>query len=1017
MAEPKFIDKKEVLPEGLDYQFLKKKGIEHIQRLAGENWTDFNVHDPGVTILEQLAYALTDLGYRSNLEFVDLLASQKNPNVKDTAFPAKKILTSNPLTVNDFRKIILDRVQGVQNIWMLPLNSFTRRKNIKGLYLALLQIDPKYLSQAESVKQEVKKVLNHYSNLGEAFEDVIILDKQEVYVQCQIELDKNAIAEEVHARVMVSLDRMITRPMMYYSLNEMLDSGYEVDKIFEGPRLDNGFIVDQHLREKDSVLFNSQLLNELREIEGIKTIKFFNLVEEVENEEGILEYKNYFDELGQERVNEVVVVKWDSIPVLGSKMYQNANHSEFINYSKDGVPIHLFQKDVDRYIKGVEAKVKLRYSHNMEQDIDFKLPEGTVKPIRDYYSLQHQFPKFFGLSKEGISSNTPNSRKAQIFQLKAYLMFFEQVMTNFLEQLSRFNELYSLERSLDQSYFVEAPWDIPQMYQLVSGVDVTSTEEEFQNKFRRSVESIMQGIDDFHDRRIRFIRHLLARFGDNSYQFSFERFNYYHSKEEHRNNTINRYLDVLENYDWLSRNKSRSFDHTRPLWNKSKEEKQSYFSNLSTLESRIRLELGLPLRVNKVASDLFPNVAFDGSKQLYGLKKLAEEYSDFKFWLMGEPLKGIWMREEEHGAEMDPEWLEGININDDIFKRGIWQENLKVAYTPLHQLYRNMLMYKCRKEEELSVTHSYKSAIGDVELERLTTFFEENPEQESLEVLFEQNGESLYVLEFTKNDRGEFIPIPSVIWKVLKTFDTEDEAFKCAFSLKNHLLKWNQESEGFYVLDHVLLRPRKKDVEVNILLNDPTSDWSFRLTEGYHFSEVEEGIKNDILAMRMLPYQVIQRGGQYLIVWSDDKRIIGRCNQKFASELEAQRKAEEIKEYFVNFTDFDVHDATRVKFKREVEDNDHPLHHYSFTITVLLTSWTARFSDPEFRYLLETVFRKHTPAHIGIHFKWVGLEDMTVFEQLYDTWLEENRREEVQYGKLNFYSGQLLNFIKNVEVR
>ena len=33
-----------------------------LQELCGETWTDYNLHDPGVSILEQLCYGLTDLG-------------------------------------------------------------------------------------------------------------------------------------------------------------------------------------------------------------------------------------------------------------------------------------------------------------------------------------------------------------------------------------------------------------------------------------------------------------------------------------------------------------------------------------------------------------------------------------------------------------------------------------------------------------------------------------------------------------------------------------------------------------------------------------------------------------------------------------------------------------------------------------------------------------------------------------------------------------------------------------------
>jgi hypothetical protein len=44
---------------------LKLFGEEHIESLSSKLWTDYNIHDPGITILEILCYALTDIGFRS----------------------------------------------------------------------------------------------------------------------------------------------------------------------------------------------------------------------------------------------------------------------------------------------------------------------------------------------------------------------------------------------------------------------------------------------------------------------------------------------------------------------------------------------------------------------------------------------------------------------------------------------------------------------------------------------------------------------------------------------------------------------------------------------------------------------------------------------------------------------------------------------------------------------------------------------------------------------------------------
>ncbi|MEI3154042.1 MAG: hypothetical protein V8S95_02245 [Odoribacter sp.] len=44
------------------YVALQKDTIDRLQRLSGKVWTDFNAHDPGITILDVLNYALTGIG-------------------------------------------------------------------------------------------------------------------------------------------------------------------------------------------------------------------------------------------------------------------------------------------------------------------------------------------------------------------------------------------------------------------------------------------------------------------------------------------------------------------------------------------------------------------------------------------------------------------------------------------------------------------------------------------------------------------------------------------------------------------------------------------------------------------------------------------------------------------------------------------------------------------------------------------------------------------------------------------
>src|SRR6185369_6034726 len=83
----------------MDFARLRDEGLSLLARLSGTQWTDFNTHDPGITILEQLCYAITDLGYRIAYPIAELLAGG------DPGLPGPEaILTTDPVTQADVQK-------------------------------------------------------------------------------------------------------------------------------------------------------------------------------------------------------------------------------------------------------------------------------------------------------------------------------------------------------------------------------------------------------------------------------------------------------------------------------------------------------------------------------------------------------------------------------------------------------------------------------------------------------------------------------------------------------------------------------------------------------------------------------------------------------------------------------------------------------------------------------------------------------------------------------------------------
>jgi len=74
---PASIEKKPDLTAASDYYRLRKEGIGFIEQMGSAQWTDYNTHDPGITILEALCYAITDLAYRTGRDIKDILTPEE----------------------------------------------------------------------------------------------------------------------------------------------------------------------------------------------------------------------------------------------------------------------------------------------------------------------------------------------------------------------------------------------------------------------------------------------------------------------------------------------------------------------------------------------------------------------------------------------------------------------------------------------------------------------------------------------------------------------------------------------------------------------------------------------------------------------------------------------------------------------------------------------------------------------------------------------------------------------------
>ena len=182
MVKPKFIKSENYSTKSQRYDELLKEGIEWIQRFSGNNWTDYNYHDPGITFLEQICYAITDLGYKTNFPIEDILFVGRDKfDLEDNnlLYPPHKILPSNASTTSDYRKLIVDSINNIQNAWVYPEKD--NLQNIAGLYSVKVQLkDNSGKNIIDKTIKEVYNLLMRHRSIGTDFISITPLRKDEI---------------------------------------------------------------------------------------------------------------------------------------------------------------------------------------------------------------------------------------------------------------------------------------------------------------------------------------------------------------------------------------------------------------------------------------------------------------------------------------------------------------------------------------------------------------------------------------------------------------------------------------------------------------------------------------------------------------------------------------------------------------------------------------------------------------------------------------------------------------------
>ena len=574
----------------MDYASLRQEGIRQLERLTGSRWTDFNAHDPGITILEQLCYALTDLAYRAQYGLPDLLASEKEGEKEDpyaSLYTPAQILPSGPVTVADLRMMVID-VPGVKNAWIelvdepfalfdaaqaemshpAPKTAATRRVTaspnvseirVKGLYRVRIEKSDLAGLDGGEIRREAARRLHRCRALGEDFQDITVLQHQDVGLSATLEIEAVEDAVALLAGVYRAIAEYMSPSVPFRTLREMLERGRRVDEIFEGPLLEQGFIDPQDLArmERRTTLRISDLIHALVAVPGVAAVKRLQFLFGGRAEKWLLK-----------------------IPADKTPRFDLGNSSLNIRLEKRGLTVD--DKDMRAAAMDLYTDLAKRQRPAAGAERDLRPPPGRDRKLASYHSVQQQFPMAYGIGSAGLPRSASPERKAQAKQLKAYLMFYDQLLANQFAQLAGARKLLSFHDKTAESYFSQPVQDD-------GTLDLDALRVAPPDAHRQALQEITEGAHNARAtagmrRRHRFLDHLLARFGEQFREYDLMDPGTVANDGVKPDERLAKHKRAfLRDYPKIGRERGTAFDYLRPAGE----------DNISGLELTLRRKLGI----------------------------------------------------------------------------------------------------------------------------------------------------------------------------------------------------------------------------------------------------------------------------------------------------------------------------------------------------------------------------------------------------------------------------------------
>jgi hypothetical protein len=601
--------------------------------------------------------------------------------------------------------------------------------------------------------------------------------------------------------------------------------------------------------------------------------------------------------------------------------------------------------------------------------------QGRYRDTMFYHSLQHLFPVVYGIGTNGLGKHPSPERIASARQLKAYLLFFEQVLANYLAQLANVSGFFAFD-VLDQTYYHQPLYQVPGIRhllraftQLADPADEKAWDAFIKDSNNGYIQMLSEGSETdeaYCKRKNTVLDHLLARFNEQPSTWPVRLYAHLYrtpDKQKRQDEIIEWKAGLLKNMVDTGYGRVRGGDYLL----KDGDDKGGFYKKMADL---------LYIRPASPPAPLSDAV----------LKMMTLSPGHGKEDAATIPAAG--------DDQQKQEWVTFAGA-----------ATMRQRIPATHPQIRTAVLRDAGDSLNFS--------------NRKMSFFQHGLSAGNYTIGPDPHRGSGWLILFSEPSENS--------WQIISRHQDEKGAITALKKLIDQLRQINILSEGFYLVEHVLLRPAIDSDSFGFRFCATKKDILLQHARWTDFME-RERILTDIVAAAAtapLPTGAPDAG---ITEWAV-KDLGGRCRVQlqrhkelgfFSDPIdlekwiweEAAPDMEHIRQQLLLFGENKLRFYPR--FEMLVRGKDESMireEFFNFNMTVVLPAWPARFQDPGFRTFAMDLFRMHTPAHIRLYFHWLNISDMKEFEDLYPNWITALKDQDDPNPRKH-WSDRIIHFLK-----